>query len=89
MLATRDADYIEGVDALRAWREGIITEEEYLALMKHSKERLSDLKVEDLNLRGTHILLSRQSGKLIRDQESCPVSRICNFELLRMSDCIY
>ena len=91
MLAARDAGYVEGVDALRAWREGIITEEEYLALMKHNKERLSDLKIEDLNLRGTHILLSRQSstGKLIRNQDGCPVPRICNFELLRMSDGIY
>jgi len=88
MLAARDADYIEGVNALHAWRKGIITEEEYLGLMKNIKERLKILKVEDLNLRGTHILLSRQSntGKLIRDQNSCPVLRICNFELLRMSE---
>lgn len=89
MLAARDADYVEGVDALRAWREGIITKEEYLGLMKYCKERLKKLKIEDLNLRGTHILLSLQFGtrKLIRDQSGRPVSRICSFELLRMSDC--
>jgi hypothetical protein len=88
MLAARDADYVEGVNALRAWREGIITEEEYVGLMERIRERLRVLKVEDLNLRGTHILLSRQfnTGELIRDHNGSPVTRICNFELLRMSD---
>jgi hypothetical protein len=88
MLAARDADYVEGVNALRAWREGIITEEEYVGLMERIRERLRVLKVEDLNLRGTHILLSRQfnTGELIRDHNDSLVTRICNFELLRMSD---
>lgn len=88
MLAARDADYVEGVNALRAWREGMITEGEYVGLMERIRERLRVLKVEDLNLRGTHILLSRQfnTGELIRDHNGSPVTRICNFELLRMSD---
>jgi len=88
MLAARDGDYFEGVNALRAWREGIITEEEYVGLMKRIRERLRVLKVEDLNLRGSHILLSRRfsTGELIRDRDGFPETRICNFELLRMSD---
>ncbi|MGQ9631803.1 MAG: hypothetical protein ACUVXI_16065 [bacterium] len=88
MLAARDGDYFEGVNALRAWREGIITEEEYVSLMEHIRERLKALKVEDLNLRGTHILLSRRcsTGELIRDRDGFPEIRICNFELLRMVD---
>ena len=87
-LAARDEDYCEGVDALRAWREGIITEDEYVNLMKHVREELSALEVEDLNLRGTHILLSRQcsTGDLIRDWDGFPEARICTFDLLRMTD---
>ena len=43
--------------------------------------------VEDLNLRGTHILLSRRvaSGELLRDADGFPETRICTFELLRMT----
>jgi hypothetical protein len=73
---------------LRAWREGIIAEEEYVRLMKNVRERLNALKVEDLNLRGTHILISRRSrtGKLICNRDGSLEKRICNFELLRMAD---
>jgi hypothetical protein len=39
---------------------------------------------EDLYLRGNHVLLSLNSqGKLLRDAESKPEMRICNFELLK------
>jgi hypothetical protein len=88
VLAARDGDYLEGVNALRAWREGIIAEEEYVRLMKNVRERLNALKVEDLNLRGTHILISRRSrtGKLICNRDGSLEKRICNFELLRMAD---
>ena len=87
-LAVRDGDYCEGVNALRAWREGIITEEEYVSLMERIRERLRALNVEDLNLRGTHILLSRRcsTGELIRARDGVYETRICTFELLRMSD---
>jgi hypothetical protein len=87
MLAARDGDYFEGVNALQAWREGIITEEEYVDLMERIRERIRSLKVEDLNLRGTHILLSRRcsTGELIRDCNNAFETRICNFELLRMA----
>jgi hypothetical protein len=87
MLAARDGDYFEGVNALQAWREGIITEEEYVDLMERIRERIRSLKVEDLNLRGTHILLSRRcsTGELIRDCKNSFETRICNFELLRMA----
>lgn len=87
-LAARDGDYLEGVNALRAWRDGLITEETYVSLMQRVREKLASLSVEDLNLRGTHILLSRRisSGELIRDAEGYPEARICNFELLRMTE---
>jgi hypothetical protein len=40
--------------------------------------------MEDLHLRGSHILLSLDGrGELVRDREQVPDMRICNFELLR------
>jgi len=59
-----------------------------VSLMEHIRERLTALEVEDLNLRGTHILLSRQCStrELIRDRDGVPEARICTFDLLRMSD---
>lgn len=88
ILAARDGDYLEGINALRAWREGLINEEQYVRLMVSVRERLAQLKIEDLNLRGTHILLSRRTrtGKLICNPDGTLETRICNFELLRMAD---
>ena len=40
--------------------------------------------IEDLNLRGSHILLSLdKDGALVRDSDGVPEMRVCNFELLR------
>ncbi len=88
MLAARDEDHFEGVNALRAWREGIIDKPEYVDLMECTGQKLRAVGVEDLNLRGTHILLSRRcrTGELVRDPEGIPEARICSFELLRDSD---
>jgi len=86
-LASRDGDYLEGRNALSAWREGIISEEEYVSLMQQIREKLLAVGVEDLNLRGSHILLSRRcdTKELIRDRDGLPEARICTFDLLRMS----
>ena len=83
----QDRENFEGIDALRAWREGIISEEEYVGLMEHVRERLLAENVEDLNLRGRHILLSRRRNtrELIRKRDGTPEARICTFDLLRMS----
>ncbi len=65
-------------------REGIITREDYIALLKRKEKRLAEVGVEDLHLRGSHVLLSLDSsGTLLRDDEGVPEMRICNFELLR------
>ncbi|MFC1525803.1 hypothetical protein ACFL6X_03210 [Candidatus Latescibacterota bacterium] len=87
-LADQDDDYLEGINALRAWREGLITEDTYVALMERIRQQLATFNVEDLNLRGTHILLSRRvaSGELLRDAEGFPEAHICTFELLRMTE---
>ncbi len=83
-LAEKDGDYLEGINALTAYREGIITREDYIALLKRKEKRLAEVGVEDLHLRGSHVLLSLDSsGTLLRDDEGVPEMRICNFELLR------
>jgi hypothetical protein len=83
-LAVNDGDYLEGIDALSAFREGIISRDEYVSLLRRKEERLANAGFEDLHLRGSHILLSLNSkGKLLRDAEGIAEMRICNFELLK------
>lgn len=83
-LAEKDGDYLEGISALRAYSNGIITRKEYIALLKRKEERLANVGIEDLHLRGSHVLLSLDgNGMLIRDAEGVPDMRICNFELLK------
>ncbi len=82
-LAAKDGDYLEGVNALNAYRGGLISEEEYIDLLRVKKERLAGVGIEDLNLRGTHLLLSlNEKNELVRDKDGVPEMRICNFEFL-------
>ena len=82
-LAARDGDYCEAMDALCAYREGLLSQDEYINLIEVTKKKLADLGVEDLNLRGSHLLLSLDSsGLLARGKDGTPDVRICNFELL-------
>lgn len=82
-LAWRDEDHWQAVSALQALREGILDEAAYFLLMRRVQDRLLEVGVEDLNLRGSHILLSLQAGReLVRTPEGEPDYRICSFELL-------
>ena len=83
-LAARDSDYLEGINALQAYRAKLLSEHQYLSLIQRKRERLRQIGIEDLNMRGTHILLSRDSrGTLVSDASGLPEMRVCNFELLR------
>ena len=83
-LAIRDGDYQQGINALRAYRERLISEELYIDLLLRTRERLALVGIEDMNLRGRHLLLSlNTNGDLIKDERDFPEVRICNFELLR------
>jgi hypothetical protein len=83
-LASKDGDYLEGINALNAYRKGMVEQDEYIGLLKRKKERLSRVGIEDLNLRGSHILLSLDSeGALLKGRDGVPEMRVCNFELLR------
>lgn len=83
-LASKDADYYKAIDALRAYHEKIVTEEEYLHIVNNKNRRLLKIGFEDLHFRGRHILLSMdKEGKLILDKQNLPDERICNYELLK------
>jgi hypothetical protein len=83
-LAVKDEVVYEGVDALTAYREGRLTQKAYLRVMRAAKKRLAAAGVEDLNLRGDHLLLSvDRSDRLAVDQDGLPLIRIRNFELLK------
>jgi len=84
LLAEKDEEYYRAIDALRAYREGLISQEVYIRTMQVKEERLAKLGIEDLNLRGNHLLLSvDMSGRLVMGPQGVPAPRICNFELLR------
>jgi len=83
-LAEKDGDYLEGINALSAYREGIITREDYIALLIRKEKRLAKVGVEDLHLRGSHVLLSLDSsGKLLRDDEVIHQGKISSLKHLK------
>jgi len=83
-LAAKDRDYYEGIDALHAYKEKIISREDYITLLQMAKKKLLNVGVEDLNLRGNHILISFDSkGNRIVDDQGMLEIRICNFEFLK------
>ncbi len=52
--------------------------------MRAAKKRLSEGGIEDLSLRGDHLLLSvDRSHELARDETGLPLVRISKFELLK------
>ena len=87
ILAVRDEDLYQSVNALSAYRDGLIDETAYLRLMQRMRERLAEVGIEDLNLRGNHLLLSiNREETLVTDDDGLPTVRICNFELLKRTD---
>ena len=84
LLAEKDESPYQGIDALLAYRKGFIDKQMYLKLIQITKNKLTDVRIEDLNLRGNHILLSVDNlGQLVKDCQNIPEIRICNFELLK------
>ena len=83
-LAEKDGDFLESVDALTALRKNLISEKEYLTIIRRKRRKLHRIGVQDLNLHGGHLLLSMTpSGKLLRSGDGYPDVRICNFEYLK------
>lgn len=83
-LAEKDGDYYTGINALNAFRRGLITEEEYFELMQNVKRVLAEAGMEDLTLKGNHVLLSiNPRGELMRNSSGMPDFRMCNLEAIR------
>jgi hypothetical protein len=83
-LAARDEEVYKGIDALAAYREGRLTKDRYVQTMQAVKARLAVAGIEDLSLRGNHLLLSIDRRQQIAlDNQGLPLVRICNFELLQ------
>ncbi len=84
VLAVKDESPYHGIDALLAYRKGFLDKKMYLKLMKLTRKKLAAVGIEDLNLRGKHILLSVDgSRRLVKNHDNIPEIRISNFELLR------
>ncbi len=84
VLAAKDEPVYKGIDALAAYREGRLSQRGYVRTMRAAKTRLAATGIEDLSLRGNHLILSiDQEQKLAIDEKGLPLFRICNFELLK------
>lgn len=79
-----DEDIFERITAFCAYRKRIISRAEYVELMGRVRKRLWEAGVEDLSLKGTHILVSlNDRGSLVRHTRGVPKVKLCSFELLR------
>lgn len=86
MLAVKDEPLFKGIDALSAYREGRLSHRAYVQVMRRAKKRLAEIGVEDLSLRGNHLLLSLdRNDRLVLDEDRLPMVRISNFELLKQA----
>jgi hypothetical protein len=84
VLAVKDEVVYEGLDALTAYREGRLSQNAYLRVMRATKQRLAAAGIEDLSFSGSHLLLSvDRSDRLATDRDGLPLVRIRNFELLK------
>ncbi|MFO7907480.1 MAG: hypothetical protein R6U98_32835, partial [Pirellulaceae bacterium] len=84
VLAVKDEPIYEGIDALAAYREERLTQRQYVRVMRIARKRLAAAGIEDLSLRGTHLLLSiDRHQNLAVDNHGIPLIRIRNFELLK------
>ena len=83
-LAEKDGDYFTGINALNAYRRGLIAEQEYYELMQQGRDMLVRCGMEDLSLKGNHVLLSLNTrGELMRSKSNMLELRMCNFEAVR------
>jgi hypothetical protein len=87
MLALYDGNYYSSVNAIYACKIGLISKKEYRLLLNRQKKILYKAGFEDLNMKGSHLLLSLDSrGNLLLDRKNNPAVIICNFELIRRID---
>ena len=90
MLAEFDGNYYTPISALNAYRHNIISKDIYFTIMEQTVEKMQNIGVKDLNLRGTHILLMMDENQsIIERKNGQPQTRICNFEYLKRVESNY
>lgn len=83
-LCIDDDHHLTPISAFLAFHHRYISEEQYLSLLKRQAERLAAAGFEDLNLKGSHLILSlSEDRRLMLDDAGLPLVRMCNFELVR------
>jgi len=86
-LARSNKPFYTGVNALRAYRDGYINEKDYMLSLENTKNLLNQAGIDDLNLRGSHLILSlNKNQKIVKDKKGIPQVRICNFEFLKRNE---
>jgi len=82
-LAEHDGVFYTGINAANALRREIITGQEYDRLMRRLQRLLAENGMENLSLKGNHVLLSlNPRGELMRDTSNELDIRLCNFETM-------
>ena len=86
-LAANDREYYRSIDAQQALEQGVITERTRAATIEAAQRAMSDAGFEDLGCNGSHLLLSLQrTGALVLNRDGLPVTRLCNFALMKRMD---
>ncbi|MBP7829347.1 MAG: hypothetical protein KA248_05475 [Kiritimatiellae bacterium] len=84
LLASRDTEHCRGMDLLRALEDGLIDAEEFAELLDRARAELTRAGFEDLNLKGTHVMLSLTAqDHLIRQEDGQLALRFSNFSFMR------
>jgi hypothetical protein len=84
MLAAADRPCCEGINLSLACQSGYVSKSDHDGLLDVARKRLLGASMEDLNLKGDHLLLSLDpNGVLIRGADGIPEIRFCNFEFMR------
>ncbi len=84
LLAIHDGEYYHAVNAKRACRNSLISEETLGELVETMKAKLARCGFEDLNLKPDHLLISfTHKEELVTDTIGKPEVRLCNFEFVR------
>jgi hypothetical protein len=72
------------ISVLNAYRHKHISKSTYFTIMEQTRDKILSIGYEDLNFRGTHILLTfNQDHEIVLGKDGIPVTRICNFEYLK------
>jgi hypothetical protein len=84
LLAAHDGAFYTSLNAKHACANGLITPRLLEELIAAKKAKLVQCRLEDLNLKPDHLLISFDpQGKLVLDKTGKPEVRLCNFEFVR------